>query len=137
MSTLINFHSRYKYVLMAQGADHYKTLGNIVANHKALDTCEVIQTYRANLTFALATPATRKNHTNTLQHILGYLKRSTSSEARSSINDTIHKYRQGEIPLVVPLTLLKHYLDQYGDSYIRAQRYLRPYPESMSLRNDI
>lgn len=137
MKAIIAFHSSYKYVLMAQSPSQYKKLGNIVANHQQLDTEEVIKRYQLALTDALAKPAGRGNHTNTLEHILGYLKKSTSGEARQSIKETIHKYRLGEIPLVVPLTLLKHYIDQHGDAYIRTQRYLQPYPESMQLRNRI
>jgi uncharacterized protein YbgA (DUF1722 family) len=86
---------------------------------------------------ALAKPATRKNHTNTMLHILGYLKRDVASEARQSIVETIEQYRNGIVPLVTPLTLLSHYIDQTGSDYIRAQRYLKPYPEVLGLRNQI
>lgn len=137
MKSIIDFHSSYKYVLMAQSPKYYKILGNIVANHERLETTQVIENYQLALTEALAKPASRGNHTNTLEHILGYLKKTTSSEARQSIKETIHKYNGGEIPLVVPLTLLKHYIDQHGDTYIRTQRYLQPYPDSMRLRNKI
>ncbi len=86
---------------------------------------------------ALSTPANKNNHTNTLLHILGYLRTSVPSTARQQIAEVISKYHKGLLPLVTPLTLLKHYLDQYGSSYIRKQRYLAPYPEALCLANNV
>lgn len=134
---VLQFHSRYKYVLMAHSQTAYKALGRLLADvgDKNIDT--LLETYFQQFMLALAKPATRKNHTNTMLHILGYLKRDVASEARQSIVDTIEQYRQGVVPLVTPLTLLSHYIDQTGSDYIRAQRYLKPYPETLGLRNNI
>jgi len=134
---LLQFHSRYKYVLMAHSQTAYKNLGRMLAKVGEHDLDNLLDTYFEQFMQALSTPATRKNHTNTMLHILGYLKRDVASEARQSIVDTIEQYRNGIVPLVTPLTLLSHYIDQTGSDYIRAQRYLKPYPEVLGLRNHI
>lgn len=134
---LIQFHSSYKYVLMAHNQAAYKELGKRLA---AIDKHELEQTlleYQAAFMDALSVSATKENHTNTLMHILGYLKKTVSAEARQDIHKVILQYHQGDIPLNTPLTLLKHYIKQEGSEYIRAQRYLQPYPDRLGLANRI
>ncbi|MFT6903455.1 MAG: hypothetical protein ACJAS1_000098 [Oleiphilaceae bacterium] len=125
---LIQFHSSYKYVLMAHNQTLYKELGKRLATIDKNQLDQVLTDYQADFMEALSHGASRENHTNTLMHILGYLKKTVSAEARQDINDVILKYHSGEIPLSTPLTPLKHYIKQGGSEYIRAQRYLEPYP---------
>jgi uncharacterized protein YbgA (DUF1722 family)/uncharacterized protein YbbK (DUF523 family) len=134
---LLQFHSRYKYVLMAQSQTAYKQLGKMLSNLADVDLTRVLDAYFASFMKALAKPATRANHVNTMMHILGYLKKDVPSQARQKIVETIEHYRSGYVPLVTPLTLLSHYIEQTGSDYIRAQRYLAPYPEVLGLRNRI
>ncbi|MFT6123434.1 MAG: hypothetical protein ACJASG_001968 [Oleiphilaceae bacterium] len=128
---LIAFHSSYKYMLMAHNQKKYQDLGRLLGTHKKPPIEELIDIYFNEFMQALAKPASRKNHTNTLFHILGYLKTSLPSAARQHIVDVIYKYKDGIMPLETPLTLLTHYLRQYGSRYINGQRYLNPYPESI------
>lgn len=134
---LIQFHSSYKYVLMAHNQQLYKELGQQLATINKHDLPEALLNYQASLMEALSQSATRENHTNTLMHILGYLKKTVAPEARQDIHDIIMQYHRGEIPLNTPLTLLKHYIKQGGSDYIRAQRYLQPYPQKLGLANHI
>ena len=128
---LIKFHASYKYILMAHNQQHAKRLGRIVASQKQVPLEELINSYFTEFMRVLSKPANRKNHTNALLHILGYLKQSVPSQARNHIVAAIFKYKDGITPLATPLTLLTHYLSQYGSNYINAQRYLQPYPESI------
>jgi uncharacterized protein YbgA (DUF1722 family) len=41
------------------------------------------------------------------------------------------------VPLIVPLTLLKHHLRRHPHNYLARQAYLQPHPEDLSLRNAI
>ena len=134
---LIQFHSSYKYVLMAHSQPCYQKLGRLLANIEKDQLDSFIPHYLDQFMAALGKPASSKNHTNTLLHIMGYLKKTVSSEARQNIADIIHQYRQGLLPLVAPMTLLKHHIKQTGNDYIRAQRYLQPYPEDLGLTNRI
>jgi uncharacterized protein YbgA (DUF1722 family) len=86
---------------------------------------------------ALKKCATRGTHSNVLQHISGYLKQALSAADKQEMQALISQYRQGIVPLVVPLTLLKHHFRQHPDRYIAQQAYLQPHPENLSLRNAI
>ena len=134
---LIQFHSSYKYVLMAHNQALYKELGKRLAVIEKDKLDDTLIEYQADFMEALGHSATKENHTNTLMHILGYLKKTVSPEARQDIHEVILKYHRGEIPLSTPLTLLKHYIKQDGSEYIRTQRYLQPYPERLGLANRI
>jgi uncharacterized protein YbgA (DUF1722 family) len=131
MKKLIDFHSGYKYLLMAYNQEQYRYLGKLLNGEKTVALAELIDIYFSAFMKTLSKPANRKNHTNALLHILGYLKKSVPSSARQNIVDVIYKYKDGLTPLATPLTLLRHYLSQYGSSYINKQRYFNPYPENI------
>ena len=132
---LIAFHSRYKYLLMATHPMQYKALGRLLGNLAQHDLNELAPRYFSQLMAALKNCATRRTHSNVLQHLSGYLKQNLSREDKAEIQQLISQYRQGVVPLVVPMTLLKHHLRRHPDQYIAQQVYLQPHPEDLSLRN--
>ncbi len=132
---LVAFHSSYKFVLMAHSQASYQSLGRFLATAHEQPLQTTLDEYFPQLMAALAKPAKRKGHTNTMLHLLGFLKNSVDGTSRQHIVETIHKYREGGIPLITPITLLRHYIDQKGSAYVQAQRYWQPYPESLGLRN--
>lgn len=135
---VIQFHSRHKYQLMAHSYEGYKQLGRYLADEapkKELD--EVLSEYILALMAHLKNRASRKSHTNTLMHIMGYLKRDVDADTKQDLLEAIEQYRSSQVHLVVPLTLLKHYLKRHGSEYIQSQAYLDPYPHELGLRNYI
>ncbi len=134
---LTDFHSRYKYLLMAHNPEQYKVLGNLLGIMGHTDPKELGPRYFSELMVALKKCATRRTHTNVLQHLSGYLKQAISHEDKQEVQHVISQYRLGIVPLVVPLTLLKHHFRQHPDPYIAQQVYLQPHPENLSLRNAI
>ena len=134
---LTDFHSRYKYLLMAHNPVQYKALGHLLGSMGKNDPQELCPRYFSELMAALKKCATRRTHTNVLQHISGYLKQAISREDKQEVQQLISQYHQGIVPLVVPLTLLKHHFRQHPDPYIAQQVYLQPHPENLSLRNAI
>lgn len=136
---LIDFHSRYKYLVMAHSLVQYKALGKLLADLKSNDLDSIADQYAEGLMKALAKPASRKMHTNTLMHLQGYLKNLISSQDKQELDGVIQQYHQGIVPLVVPLTLLKHHLNHQPDAnaYARQQVYLDPHPYELGLRNAI
>ncbi|MBP5949639.1 YbgA family protein [Pseudomonas iridis] len=132
---LTEFHSRYKYQLMAHNPLQYKALGKLLGNMAQSDPAELGPRYFSELMAALKKCATRGTHSNVLQHITGYLKQAISAEDKQEMVHVIGQYRLGIVPLVVPLTLLKHHFRQHPDPYIARQVYLQPHPENLSLRN--
>lgn len=134
---IIQFHSRQKYLLMAHHYEGYRELGRYLADAHDQPLAEVMQHYLLRFMHHLSCKANRKTHTNVLMHLLGYLKKEIDSDCKQELIDAIEQYRQGHVHLVVPLTLLKHYIKRYGSDYIRAQTYLNPHPHELGLRNYI
>lgn len=131
---LVAFHSRYKFLVMAHSPAAYRDLGRLVANAKLFAADELHQRYLLELMQALKHIASRKQHANVLQHLQGFLKHGLSAEAKQELADLIQRYRQGFVPLLAPLTLLQHHLKQFPNTYVSAQRYFAPYPETLGLR---
>lgn len=134
---LVDFHSRYKYQLMATSPVQYRELGRLIASVDRQSLDEVAPRYFSQLMAALKQTASRGTHSNVLQHLCGYLKRVLSGDEKHELMQLIDQYRRGCVPLVVPLTLLKHHFRRHPDDYIAQQVYLQPHPEDLGLRNAI
>ncbi len=134
---LIDFHARHKYMMMAHSQAAYRRLGRLISNLKGVDLEHVADAYEAEFMLALKRRAGRKRHVNALQHIQGYLKDRIDGGDKKELADSIEAYRREEVPLVVPMKLLRHYFRRNPDDYIDRQWYLDPYPESLGLRNII
>ena len=132
---LIAYHSRYKYLLMATDPLRYKSLGRMLGNIAQHDLGELAPRYFSELMSALKKCATRRTHSNVLQHLSGYLKRALSADEKQEMQQLISQYRDGIVPLVVPMTLLKHHFRRHPDRYIAEQAYMQPHPEPLALRN--
>ena len=135
-AALIEFHSRYKFLVMAHSPVAYRELGQQLAD-LSKDIDEIARCYIAQLMRTLAQPITRRNHANVLQHIQGYLKNSLSSAERVELAKNIDKYRIGKLPLLAPITLIRHYLAVHPNDYMVSQRYLQPHPDELKLRYGI
>jgi len=131
---VVEFHSRYKLTLMAHHPVSYRELGKLVANVANYPPSQFIEMYRLGLMQAVKIRASRKNHTNVLMHLQGYFKRSLDKSQKMELSQVIHDYRKGVLPLLAPITLIKHYLTLYPDAYLMKQRYLDPYPKELKLR---
>lgn len=130
---LTSFHSQYKYTVMSHDLIAYKQLGQLLARAD-MPLAEMADKYISGLMQALKTLATRKKHANTLAHIQGYFSKQLQVNERQELTQHIHDYREGLVPLMAPLTLIKHYLLQYPKDYLAKQAYLSPYPEQLRLR---
>jgi uncharacterized protein YbgA (DUF1722 family)/uncharacterized protein YbbK (DUF523 family) len=134
---VVAFHARQKLLLMAHSPRHYKELGQLVAAIKDHPPAEFRDLYSRLFMEALAVKTTTRKNVNVLQHILGYLKTHLSPEEKRDVLAVIEDYRQGWVPLVVPLTLLAHKLRIFQVEYILDQIYLDPHPKELMLRNHV
>lgn len=137
--TLLDFHVRYKYLLMAHHIKTYQSLGQLLSNLKAKPLSDIAHEYIVQFMEALKHIANRKKNTNVLQHLQGYLKNHLEKDEKQEMQNLIHQYRTGLIPIVVPLTLLNHHIQKHTDdeNYLRKQKYLNPHPYELGLRNAI
>jgi uncharacterized protein YbgA (DUF1722 family)/uncharacterized protein YbbK (DUF523 family) len=134
---ILDFHVRYKYCLMAHSPKDYATLGQMLADAGKSEPNELGERYFTALMTTLSQIATRKTHTNVLMHLQGYLKKALSADEKQELAKIIDQYLINQVPLIVPITMLKHHFANHPDPYISKQAYLQPYPEDLSLRNAI
>ncbi|MCG8295387.1 YbgA family protein [Pseudomonas entomophila] len=135
---LIRFHARYKYLLMAHNPQAYRNLGRLLGSMSRDDAPEQIgPRYFSQLMQALRRCASRGTHGNVLQHLSGYLRNDLKQADKLELQEVIGQYQKGVVPLVVPLTLLKHHLRNHPAPYLMQQAYLQPHPETLGLRNAI
>lgn len=131
-ASLIEFHTRYKYLLLAYNPQIYYELGPIVANCSQ-DIDDAVVKYRSMLMKALSKPTTRKKHTNVLMHLQGFFKHDLDSKYKKELSEEIDKYHSGYVPLLAPLTLINHYLREFPNEFLQKQVYLKPYPIELGL----
>jgi len=134
---LVRFHSAHKLVLLAHSPRAYTELGRLVAGAKAVDRAALRARYTAGFMDALMVLATPKRHTNVLQHIAGYFKKTLDADSRDELLGAIEDYRVGLVPLIVPVTLLRHHTRAHHVHYLATQVYLAPDPKELRLRNHV
>ena len=134
---LTDFHACYKYNLMSHDQDGMRQLGRLLAGSTGESLEKVATDYIVLAMKILKKIATRKNHLNVLQHLQGYLKRELNADDKHELHQMFTAYKKGDVPLVVPVTLLKHHFRKCPDPYVENSYYLSPYPAELRLRNGI
>lgn len=134
---LIDFYSRYKYQVMAHHVPSYFSIGRYLSNLSGQDIRACSEGFFQLFMTALSHHATRKGNTNAIMHLRGYLKTHLNAQDKLELSQVIDSYKAGLVPLVVPLTLLKHHLLKLDDPYLKAQTFWAPHPERLGLRNHI
>jgi uncharacterized protein YbgA (DUF1722 family)/uncharacterized protein YbbK (DUF523 family) len=134
---VVDFHTVHKILILSHSPKHYQMMGKLVAKAKEIPTKELYQQYQAILMEALQLKTTPKKNTNVLQHMMGYFKEQLSSDEKKELLEVIDHYRQEYIPLIVPVTLIQHYVRKYDQPYLKKQTYLNPHPLELQLRNHV
>jgi uncharacterized protein YbgA (DUF1722 family)/uncharacterized protein YbbK (DUF523 family) len=134
---LVRFHTAHKLTLMAHSPSAYRTLGRLVAGARTLSRRALESEYRMGFMGALRALATPARQTNVLQHMMGYFKRTLDADARGELLSVIQDYRRGLVPLIVPMTLIRHHVRRVGVPYLEGQVYLEPAPRELALRNHV
>jgi uncharacterized protein YbgA (DUF1722 family)/uncharacterized protein YbbK (DUF523 family) len=134
---LVAFHAAEKFAILAHSPARYGELGRLVAKVGRLLTRDSLDQYGRLLMEARASRATRARHANVLQHLAGFFKRQLSPGERAELVEVIEDYRAGLIPLVVPITLIRHHVRRFDIAYLADQTYLNPHPKELMLRNHV
>jgi uncharacterized protein YbgA (DUF1722 family)/uncharacterized protein YbbK (DUF523 family) len=134
---LVRFQTAHKLVLLSHSTQAYTRLGRVVATARSADRDALRADYSAGFMEALAKMATPERHTNVLQHMAGYFKKSLDATSRAELQTAIEDYRRGLVPLVVPVTLFRHHVRVHDVAYLAGQVYLAPHPKELMLRNHV
>ncbi len=132
---LVDYHTRHKLLILAHSPKHLASLGRLVAEAKELSPEDLYARYLTLLMEALRLKATVKKHTNVLHHLMGYFKKDLSADEKQELLEVIGQYHDGALPLIVPITLMNHYVRKYDQPYLKRQVYLEPHPMELKLRN--
>lgn len=134
---LVDFHTKHKLLILSHSPKHYQIMGKLVAKAKETSLKELFQQYQVLLMEALNLKTTPKKNSNVLMHMLGYFRERLSSDEKQELLKVIENYRQEYIPLIVPVTLIQHYVRKYDQPYLKQQVYLNPHPLELQLRNHV
>jgi len=134
---LVQFHTIHRYLLLAHHPQQCEVLGRLICQAHQHRPKELAHRYGELFMKALAVKATVRKHVNVLQHILGYFKERLGAHEKAELLSVIGDYHHGLTPLIVPLTLIKHYVQIFDVSYIRDQVYLNPHPKELMLLNHV
>ena len=134
---LVRFHTIHKYLLLAHSQQHYEVMGRLVGQADRYRPKELTLKYGELLMKALAVKATVRKHVNVLHHIVGYFKNRLQTQEKTELLGVVDDYHRGLTPLIVPLTLIKHYVQTFDVGYVRDQVYLNPHPKELMLRNHV
>ncbi len=135
LQTLMDFHARNKLLIMSHNETGMRRLGRLLAGLRARDAQAAIPAYETRLMQAMQTLATVKKHTNILQHMYGFLRARLEEPDKRELLEVIEQFHQGLVPLIVPVTLLRHHARRCQSDYLQAQYYLQPHPLELKLRN--
>ncbi|MEW6672983.1 MAG: DUF523 and DUF1722 domain-containing protein [Thermodesulfobacteriota bacterium] len=134
---LVDFHTRHKLLILSHNQNHYRAMGRLVAAARDYPPGELFRLYEAALLEALKHKTTIQKNTNVLQHLMGYFKKQLSADEKQELLQIIDQYRAGHVPLIVPVTLINHYVRKYRQPYLSGQFYLQPHPLALQLRNHV
>jgi len=135
--TVVDFHTMHKLLILSHSPKHYQVMGKLVAKAKEIPLKDLFQQYQTILMEALLLKATPKKNANVLMHMMGYFKEELSSDEKKELLEVVENYRQEYTPLIVPMTLINHYVRKYDQPYLKQQIYLNPHPLELQLRNHV
>ena len=132
---LVAFHTAHKLLLLSHSEKHTREMGRLMAQAGSLDLDEFIERYQELLMAAMRLKPTAKKHVNVLMHIMGYFKKQISADEKQEMLTVIDQFKSGIVPLIVPITLLNHYIRKFQQPYLLQQHYMNPHPIELKLRN--
>jgi uncharacterized protein YbgA (DUF1722 family)/uncharacterized protein YbbK (DUF523 family) len=133
----VEFHTRHKLLIMAHSPQHMRQMGKMIAGIKSHSLDDFRLQYQRILMDALRLKTTRRKNTDVLFHVMGFFKKQIGPDEKLELVETIENYRLGHIPLIVPVTLISHYVRKYDEPYLKEQYFLHPHPLELQLRNHV
>ena len=137
LKPLTDFHTSHKFLILSHSRKHYQQMGQLVARSEPIPLKERFDTYQDLFLEALRIKTTPKKHTDVLLHMMGFFKKELSPDEKQELLEIVEHYKNGLIPLVVPITLILHYVRKYDQPYLKNQYYLEPHPLELKLRNHV
>ncbi len=132
---LVDFHRRHKMLILSHSVKHAGLLGKLVARAKDIRPSQLFAKYGRTLMEALSVKATVKKHGNMLERMVRFFRKGLTPDEKQELLELVDEYRNGCVPLIVPITLINHYARKYDPPRLKEQVYLHPHPVELKLRN--
>ncbi|MFC1880588.1 YbgA family protein [Thermodesulfobacteriota bacterium] len=137
IGNLVDFHTRNKLLMLSHSPKHYRLMGKLVAEGKKMPLGDLYDQYQLLLMEALKLKTTIRKNINVLQHLMGYFKKQLSGDEKQELLEAFDQYCSEYVPLIVPITLINHYVRKYDQPYLKQQTYLNPHPVELKLRTHV
>jgi len=137
IGNLVDFHTRNKLLMLSHSPKHYRLMGKLVAEGKKMPLGDLYDQYQLLVMEALKLKTTIRKNINVLQHLMGYFKKQLSGDEKQELLEAFDQYRREYLPLIVPITLINHYVRKYDQPYLKQQTYLNPHPVELKLRTHV
>ena len=137
IGNLVDFHTHNKLLMLSHSPKHYRLMGKLVAEGKKMPLGDLYDQYQLLLMEALKLETTIRKNINVLQHLMGYFKKQLSGDEKQELLEAFDQYRSEYVPLIVPITLINHYVRKYDQPYLKQQTYLKPHPLELKLRTHV
>lgn len=137
IGNLVDFHTLNKLLMLSHSPKHYRLMGKLVAEGKKMPLGDLYDQYQLLLMEALKLETTIRKNINVLQHLMGYFKKQLSGDEKQELLEAFDQYRSEYVPLIVPITLINHYVRKYDQPYLKQQTYLNPHPVELKLRTHV
>ena len=131
MRELVRFQSENKLLLTAYHQRELKELGRLVANLVRRPVVAVFADYEAHLFAAMSKTPRFTSSINVLMHGLGYFSEKLKAEEKAFFLKLLEDYRDGMVPLSVPVSVLRSWVVRFDEKYLRDQTFFEPYPEAL------
>lgn len=130
---LVKFHAEHTFLIMAHSQAALRELGRMTANLKR-NLAGTAESYVQRLMQSLSRPAKRGNQVNALEHVAGSFKRALDAHDRKELQNAIEGYRNEDLPIIVPLTLIRHHMRRNPDACLQGQRFVEAGPKGLDIR---
>lgn len=131
LQPLLQFHTENKLLLMGYSQKELRVLGNILANQEKQPRSQVFSDYEQHLLFAFSKSPRYTSEINVLNHAFGYISQDLSTQEKKFYLDLIEKFRVGQIPLSVPINLVRSWVIRFNQPYLLPQTFFQPYPDEL------
>ncbi len=132
---LVRFHTRHSLQIMSHSPAHFREMERLVAITRAMRPAALYEKYQRLLLEAFELKATRGKHAAVLRQVQGSINPKFGADEKKEVGDVIAAYRRGDIPLIVPITLLAFLVRRCDELHLLEQSYLQPHPLELKLRN--
>ena len=134
---VVAFHTCEKLLLRAHDERGYRELGKLVAGAKSVPRAAFADDYADRFMAIMKRPATVAKQVNVLQHMVAFLRWDDDEVGRAEMREAIADYKAGLVPLIVPVTLIRHLASRHDRQILLDSSYLSPHPKELMLRNHV